>query len=447
MSKTSKHYQGRMWKMLTRKMKDSGIKWIGEIPEDWEIRKLKYILEERKEKNNPIVTDNILSLSVERGIFPYAEKTGGGNNSKSDLTAYKVAHPNDIVLNSMNILAGAVGLSRYTGAVSPVYYTLYTTSEEINITYYYYLFRTREFQRSLLGLGNGIMMRESSTGKLNTIRMRIPMDKLAGLFLPLPPRRVQDLIVKSLAKDIKVVNKLVNQTKQSIKELKKYKQSLIIEVVTKGLDPNAEMKDSGIEWIGMIPKHWTIKKVKYFLSESSVKNYPNETVLSLYRDYGVIPKDSRTDNHNVTSSDTSSYKLIEKNDVVINKMKAWQGSLGVSSFKGIISPAYYVYKIIDSDIYSNFLHYVLRNNLYLDEYRRISSGIRIGQWDLEKKEFEKLLYPFPNSTSEQQQIVQYLDKKIFTIDSLIEDKTKVIEELENYKKSLIYEYVTGKKEV
>ncbi|HEJ7657871.1 hypothetical protein I4678_13850 [Staphylococcus aureus] len=197
----------------------------------------------------------------------------------------------------------------------------------------------------------------------------------------------------------------------------------------------------------MIPKHWTIKKVKYFLSESSVKNYPNETVLSLYRDYGVIPKDSRTDNHNVTSSDTSSYKLIEKNDVVINKMKAWQGSLGVSSFKGIISPAYYVYKIIDSDIYSNFLHYVLRNNLYLDEYRRISSGIRIGQWDLEKKEFEKLLYPFPNSTSEQQQIVQYLDKKIFTIDSLIEDKTKVIEELENYKKSLIYEYVTGKKEV
>lgn len=120
-----------MWKMLTRKMKDSGIKWIGELPEDWEIRKLKYTLEERNEKNNPIVTDNILSLSVERGIFPYAEKTGGGNKSKSDLTAYKVAHPNDIVINSMNILAGAVGLSRYTGIVSPVYYTLYTTSEKL----------------------------------------------------------------------------------------------------------------------------------------------------------------------------------------------------------------------------------------------------------------------------------------------------------------------------
>ncbi|WP_241956339.1 hypothetical protein [Staphylococcus chromogenes] len=244
-------------------MKDSGIKWIGEIPEDWEIRKLKYTLEERNEKNNPIITDNILSLSVERGIFPYAEKTGGGNKSKSDLTAYKVAHPNDIVINSMNILAGAVGLSRYTGVVSPVYYTLYTTSEEINITYYYYLFRTREFQRSLLGLGNGIMMRESSTGKLNTIRMRIPMDKLAGLLLPLPPRRVQDLIVKSLAKDIKVVNKLINQTEQSIKELKKYKQSLITEAVTKGLDSTVEMKDSGIEPMMNVPKHWKINKIKY----------------------------------------------------------------------------------------------------------------------------------------------------------------------------------------
>src|SRR5699024_9710186 len=277
-----------MWRMLTRKMKNSGIEWIGEIPKDWEIRKLKYTLEERNEKNNPIVTDNILSLSVERGIFPYAEKTGGGNKSKSDLTAYKVAHPNDIVINSMNILAGAVGLSRYTGVVSPVYYTLYTTSEKINITYYYYLFRTREFQRSLLGLGNGIMMRESSTGKLNTIRMRIPMDKLAGLFLPLPPRSVQDLIVKSLAKDIKVVNKLINQTGQSIKELKKYKQSLITEAVTKGLNPTVETKDSGVEWVEKIPKHWSVRKISNYFSQVKDKNdeLEEENLLSL--SYGSI---------------------------------------------------------------------------------------------------------------------------------------------------------------
>ncbi|HDT9088286.1 TPA: restriction endonuclease subunit S, partial [Staphylococcus pseudintermedius] len=339
--------------MLTRKMKDSGIKWIGELPEDWEIRKLKYTLEERNEKNNPIVTDNILSLSVERGIFPYAEKTGGGNKSKSDLTAYKVAHPNDIVINSMNILAGAVGLSRYTGIVSPVYYTLYTTSEKINITYYYYLFRTREFQRSLLGLGNGIMMRESSTGKLNTIRMRIPMDKLAGLFLPLPPRRVQDLIVKSLAKDIKVVNKLINQTEQSIKELKNYKQSLITESVTKGIDPNVEMKDSGVEWIGDIPKHWNFIKGKYIF-EKLQRPIRCDEIVTAFRDGQVMQRSKRRTEGFTTSLKEIGYQGVEKGDLVIHSMDAFAGAIGISQDNGKCSPVCIVLNSSNSNIYNPY---------------------------------------------------------------------------------------------
>ncbi|OFR09831.1 restriction endonuclease subunit S [Staphylococcus sp. HMSC078E07] len=439
--------------MLTRKMKNSGIKWIGEIPEDWEIRKLKYILKERKEKNNPIVTDNILSLSVERGIFPYAEKTGGGNNSKSDLTAYKVTHPNDIVLNSMNILAGAVGLSRYTGAVSPVYYTLYTTSEEINITYYYYLFRTREFQRSLLGLGNGIMMRESSTGKLNTIRMRIPMDKLAGLFLPLPSRRVQDLIVKSLAKDIKVVNKLINQTKQSIKELKKYKQSLITEVVTKGLDPNAEMKDSGIEWIGKIPKYWQTIKMKYLLSTpllygANESGIPYQEDLPRYiRITDILNNNKLTDNNKLSLSlEKAKSFFLKENDILFARSGAsvgktfliskenvndtFAGYLIKASFKDNVN-AKYIFLFTQSSAFENWKNAIT-----------IQSTIQ----NIGANRYNNLIISLP-TYEEQQQIVQYLDKKIFTIDSLIEDKTKVIEELENYKKSLIYEHVTGKKEV
>ena len=424
-----------------------------EIPEDWEIRKLKYILKERKEKNNPIVTDNILSLSVERGIFPYAEKTGGGNNSKSDLTAYKVTHPNDIVLNSMNILAGAVGLSRYTGAVSPVYYTLYTTSEEINITYYYYLFRTREFQRSLLGLGNGIMMRESSTGKLNTIRMRIPMDKLAGLFLPLPSRRVQDLIVKSLAKDIKVVNKLINQTKQSIKELKKYKQSLITEVVTKGLDPNAEMKDSGIEWIGKIPKYWQTIKMKYLLSTpllygANESGIPYQEDLPRYiRITDILNNNKLTDNNKLSLSlEKAKSFFLKENDILFARSGAsvgktfliskenvndtFAGYLIKASFKDNVN-AKYIFLFTQSSAFENWKNAIT-----------IQSTIQ----NIGANRYNNLIISLP-TYEEQQQIVQYLDKKIFTIDSLIEDKTKVIEELENYKKSLIYEHVTGKKEV
>lgn len=434
-----------MWKMLTRKMKDSGIKWIGELPEDWEIRKLKYTLEERNEKNNPIVTDNILSLSVERGIFPYAEKTGGGNKSKSDLTAYKVAHPNDIVINSMNILAGAVGLSRYTGIVSPVYYTLYTTSEKINITYYYYLFRTREFQRSLLGLGNGIMMRESSTGKLNTIRMRIPMDKLAGLFLPLPPRRVQDLIVKSLAKDIKVVNKLINQTEQSIKELKNYKQSLITESVTKGIDPNVEMKDSGVEWIGDIPKHWNFIKGKYIF-EKLQRPIRCDEIVTAFRDGQVMQRSKRRTEGFTTSLKEIGYQGVEKGDLVIHSMDAFAGAIGISQDNGKCSPVCIVLNSSNSNIYNPYFSYLMKVYAYLGYIESMAKGIRVRSTDFKYHTFANTFLLIPE-LQEQQQIFQYLDDKVSTIDRLIEDKIKVIEELENYKKSLIYEYVTGKKEV
>lgn len=267
----------------------------------------------------------------------------------------------------------------------------------------------------------------------------------------------EKFLIPSIEEQYKIVNVLdeltlriksiVDENKQSIKELKKYKQSLITEAVTKGLDTNVEMKDSGLEWVGKVPKDWELKKVRYFLKETSVKNHPDEEVLSLYRDYGVIPKDSRDDNHNVTSTNTSGYKLVNVNNVVINKMKAWQGSIAVSKYRGIVSPAYFIYEVVDNSIDFKFLHYVLRNNIYLDEYMRISAGLRIGQWDLNKNEFKNLLYPFPNNIVEQQKIVSYLEKQTSRIDKLIEDKTNFIEELESYKKSIIYEYVTGKKEV
>lgn len=267
----------------------------------------------------------------------------------------------------------------------------------------------------------------------------------------------EKFLIPSIEEQYKIVNVLdeltlriksiVDENKQSIKELKKYKQSLITEAVTKGLDTNVEMKDSGLEWVGKVPKDWEFKKVRYFLKETSVKNHPDEEVLSLYRDYGVIPKDSRDDNHNVTSTNTSGYKLVNVNNVVINKMKAWQGSIAVSKYRGIVSPAYFIYEVVDNSIDFKFLHYVLRNNIYLDEYMRISAGLRIGQWDLNKNEFKNLLYPFPNNIVEQQKIVSYLEKQTSRIDKLIEDKTNFIEELESYKKSIIYEYVTGKKEV
>lgn len=179
---------------------DVNEKWISKIPEHWEFLRLKRILQNRKEKNSPVITDFILSLTASQGAVPLAQKEGaGGNKPKDDLTKYNVAHKEDLIVNCMNVVAGSAGVSRWDGAISPVYYALYPRMKgQCNIWYYHYIFRLLTFQRSLLGLGKGILMHESSTGKLNTVRMRIAMDYLNNVNLPIPPKDEQDKIVSYL---------------------------------------------------------------------------------------------------------------------------------------------------------------------------------------------------------------------------------------------------------
>ena len=201
-----------------------------------------------------------------------------------------------------------------------------------------------------------------------------------------------------------------------------------------------EMKDSGIEWIGEIPKEWKIDKIKYHLKRNEPKNLGNAIVLSVYRDYGVIPKDSRDDNHNVTSEDTSKYKYVKKGQLVINKMKAWQGSLAVSDYNGIVSPAYFIYDFTDEEYNHKYFHYLVRS-CYKEEFKRISGGIREGQWDLSPEAFANTLALLPPLV-EQKYIANYLDIQCSEIDATAEDIQKEISLLEDYKKSLITEAVT-----
>lgn len=200
-------------------------------------------------------------------------------------------------------------------------------------------------------------------------------------------------------------------------------------------------KDSGIAWIGEIPEHWEVCSIKQIMKNKSIKGFPNETVLSLYRDLGVIPKDSREDNHNVTSEDTSNYKFVEEGDFVINKMKAWQGSMAISDYKGIVSPAYYVCKVINSKVDKKYIHYLLRNESYKVEYMRLSTGMRIGQWDLNINDFLQINTIIP-SVLEQQSIATYLDQKCGEIDELITLQEEMITKLQSYKQSVITEAVT-----
>lgn len=207
-----------------------------------------------------------------------------------------------------------------------------------------------------------------------------------------------------------------------------------------GVSDMSEMKDSGIDWIGNIPKDWHMDKLKYHLKRNESKNPGNQQVLSLYREYGIIPKDSRDDNHNVTSEDTSKYKYVQKGNFVINKMKAWQGSVAVSDFEGIVSPAYYVYEFTDRKFDKKFFHYLLRS-CYKDEFRRLSGGIREGQWDLPSEALNNTPIVFPEIAI-QERIAQFLDSKCEEIDALSIDIQAEIDTLEEYKRSLIIEKVT-----
>jgi len=201
-----------------------------------------------------------------------------------------------------------------------------------------------------------------------------------------------------------------------------------------------QYKDSGIEWIGKIPEPWEVLQIRRIMRNRSERNQPNAMVLSLYRDFGIVPKESRDDNHNVTSEDTASYKVVSKGNFVINKMKAWQGSMAVSEYDGIVSPAYYVC-YFTRDVCKKYIHYLLRDASYKPEYLRLSTGMRIGQWDLNIEDFLRIKAILP-PLDVQQRIADYLDEKCSEIDSLIGLQVHMIDRLKAYKQSVITEAVT-----
>ena len=217
--------------------KPSGVEWLGKVPEHWEGIPLCRVLTQRKEKNDPIKTTNILSLSLDAGVIPYAEKKAGGNKAKEDLSAYMLAYPGDIVVNSMNVVVGSVGLSKYFGAVSPVYYMLHPRQEHDLVEYFDAIFQDVDFQRRLFGLGNGIMYIESrSSGKLNTIRLKIPMTRLKKVVLPYPTPCEQAAIVKYLNEATVSTDIAVARANREIDLLREYRTRLIADVVTGKLD-------------------------------------------------------------------------------------------------------------------------------------------------------------------------------------------------------------------
>lgn len=414
---------------MAREMKDTGLQWLGRIPKEWKLIRIGSQYTERRTK----VSDTEyppLSVTM-KGILPQLA-TAAKTDAHDDR---KLVCIGDFAINSRSDRCGSCGISPYDGSVSLIN-TILTPREAMHPQYYDWLFHSTMFSDEYYSWGHGIVDDLWTTS----------WQDMKKIMIPEPPLDEQARIAKFLDRRCAEIDVVIADTQRTINEYKALKQAVITGAVTKGIRGKRALKDSGIEWIGNIPSDWQVAKIKHSVKWKSVKGNPNGTVLSLYRDYGVIPKDSRDDNHNVTSLDTSTYKVVDIGDFVINKMKAWQGSMAVSDYCGIISPAYHVCEITNPNIYKKYFHHLLRNHLYLPEYTRLSTGMRIGQWDLGYDDFKNLPFIIP-SYEEQIEIVEYIEEVCTKYDALIDRKTRLIEEMESYKKSVIYEYVTGKKQV
>lgn len=417
-----------------RMMKDSGIEWVGKIPEDWRFERGKNYF--TNVKYIPGVRANQyerLSLTLQ-GVVPRSKDDADGLQPK-DFATYQLLRSGELVfklIDLQNVSTSRVGLAHDTGLVSPAYIILHGSSDiSTEFMQYFYLMMWHREIFNALG-DNGV---RSNLGSTDLLNIRIPVPALSEQC------RIADFLDDKCAE----IDELTADIEKQIETLEEYKKSIITEAVTKGLDKNVEMKDSGIEWICMVPLHWRVEKIKYHLKRHEPKNPGNQQVLSVYREYGVIPKDSRDDNHNVTSEDTSKYKYVRPGNLAINKMKAWQGSMGVSEYEGIVSPAYFIYHFMDDELIPRYLHYLFRG-CYKDEFRRISGGIREGQWDLSPEAFENTMLLLP-PIQEQIAIIKHIDERLKEIESNVSNMQEQLIILENYKKSIIYEYVTGKKEV
>lgn len=425
-----------------REMKDSGIEWIGAIPQDWKTDRLQWHLKEINVSNNPIQTKNILSLTIEAGVIPYAEKGNQGNKAKEDYSQYKIAFPDTLVINSMNVIIGAVGISQYFGCVSPVYY-VFEPIEGTDLRYIYYLFTNTGFQKEMRKYAKGIL----------EIRLRISSNDMLKRIVPSPPFKEQQRIADYLDKMCAEIDTVLEKTRASIEEYKKLKQAVITQAVTKGIRGDRPMKDSGIEWIGEIPAEWKVNLIKNVATTGS-GGTPESGNPSLYDgdinwicSYDLKERPIKKSERRLTQlgADSIAGNVQLKGSVLV----AMYGGSGTIGNSGILECEAKTNQAICSIKFNNGYITDYFGFYYILSIRKCWMIFAVGtrkdpniSQDIVRK-MPCILPPI----AEQEEIVAYCNKACDQLDTLITKKQQYLTEIENYKKSLIYEYVTGKKEV
>lgn len=431
--------------------KNSGVEWLGDVPEHWESNRLKKYLIERNEKNSPIKTDNLLSVTMYQGVIPVSEKQGnGGNKPKENLENYKISYPNDIVLNSMNVIVGSVGLNKYTGLISPAYYALYNRNKNNNIKFFSYIFHNPFFQKGLFGLGNGIMYKESEDGKLNTIRLKIPMEKLNQVVLPCPSISEQNQIVAFLDTETTRIDNLIAKQEKLIELLEEQRKSIISHAVTKGLNPNAPMKDSGVEWLEEVPEHWDVKSYRFVskIYRGKFGHRPRNDPSLYDGEYPFIQTGdvARAGKYIQTYSQTLNEKgkavsQVFTSGTLVMAIAANIGDTAILNFE-----AYAPDSVVGFKPHKNIDLEFLRFSFIASLQALEQTAVQSTQANLNVERIGALKTTFP-PLSEQIEISNYLNAENEKNNHLISKQNQLIEKLKEYRASIISHAVTGKIDV
>ena len=410
-----------------REMKDSGIEWVGAIPQNWQLSKIGSLYTQRNEK---VSDKDYQPLSVTmQGILPQlatAAKTDDGDNRK-------LVRAGDFAINSRSDRRGSCGISPLDGSVSLINIIL-TPRTAMHPGYYNWLFHTTLFADEFYKWGHGIV------ADLWTTRWQ----EMKSITVPVPEYAEQERIAAFLDAECAEIDAVLEKTRASIEEYKKLKQAVITQAVTKGIRGDRPMKDSGIEWIGTCPLNWTVCRIKNVIFPQEKEVLPDDEIITCFRDGEVTLRKNRREDGFTVSFTEHGYHGVDKGDLVIHGMDAFAGAIGCSDSRGKTTPVVHTCKTAGNN---RFFMYFLRSMAYGNILMDLSNGVRIRSSDF--RNFAKLgvfgvVMP---PLEEQNEIVDYIDGIVIQMDRLIQKKENLLTEIENYKKSLIYEYVTGKKEV
>ena len=405
--------------------------WMNEIPAHWETHKMKYLFHERSEKGYP--DEPLLVASQNMGVVPKKVYGNRTVEAQKDLHLPKLVKVGDFVI-SLRSFQGGLEYAYYQGIISPAY-TVLTPHGPITAGYFRYLAKSKLFIGLLTLCVTGI--REGQN---------IDYEKLRNHLLPVPPREEQDQIVRYLDWQVSKINRLIAAKRKQIALLHEQHKRRISEAVLHGNDDGCCQKDSGVEWIGMIPEHWSVIRCKYVFTERDERSIAGEEEhLSMSQKYGLVP-DSKLDERRMLSESYVGGKVCYKNDLVLNRLKAHLGVFALSPQKGVISPDYTVLIPNAERILPTYGEAVLKSDLCRRELRIRVRGIIEGFWRLYTDDFNTIVIPLP-TLKEQRQIMEYIGALYEKFTVLKQNLEKEIIVLQDLRTRLISDVVTGQVDV